>query len=244
MTTNQPPPDHAEAKAITWTTVEQRDPVTHRYKLRVLVPEGPDNSWGYYRDATPEDLARLPTEAIEAAGLFRCREDILSTRNRRTAELEQQVAALQASEADLCQKVNALAVRYDTLESDHHQLAEKVRVMVHAFDAGDSRRRAVLALADEIQAELARLAAQSESWRKAHSAWQDWATELLAALGRHPLGGQHGDGPAREIIATLAGLAPGVPRCSRCGCFATRHEVDDEELRACADCECAQYETP
>jgi hypothetical protein len=41
----------------------------------------------------------------------------------------------------------------------NHRLAEKVRTIVFAFDAGDSRRRAVLALADEIDSELDRLAA-------------------------------------------------------------------------------------
>lgn len=87
-------------------------------------------------------------------------------------------------------------------------------------------------------------AEQSESWRRAALAWQRWATELLHDLGRQPLHGEHGDESARELIATLAGMAPGAPRCSQCGCFSTRHEVDDEELRECADCECTQFEAP
>ena len=33
----------------------------------------------------------------------------------------------------------------------------------------------------------------------------------------------------------------GFPRCQNCGCLASRHETDDEELRACRDCECEQY---
>jgi hypothetical protein len=86
--------------------------------------------------------------------------------------------------------------------------------------------------------------ANSTWWRLAYNSWQDWAAELLDDLGRQPLGGQHGDGPARELIAQLAGQAAGVPRCSRCGCFASRHEVDDEELRGCADCECTAYQAP
>lgn len=31
-------------------------------------------------------------------------------------------------------------------------------------------------------------------------------------------------------------------RCSRCGCVAVDHEVDDEERRGCTACECTQYE--
>ena len=84
--------------------------------------------------------------------------------------------------------------------------------------------------------------ANCESWRMVYNAWQDWANDLLDDLGRQPLHGSHGDGPAREVIAQLAGMAAGVPRCSRCGCFSTRHEVDDEELRNCADCECTAFE--
>lgn len=30
-------------------------------------------------------------------------------------------------------------------------------------------------------------------------------------------------------------------RCANCGCLCTAHEVDDEELRACEECECKQY---
>lgn len=75
-------------------------------------------------------------------------------------------------------------------------------------------------------------------------AWQDWAQGLLSDLGRQPLRGSHGDGPAREVIAQLAGMAPGVPRCLRCGCFATVHCCDDEELRECTECECTAFEAP
>ena len=74
--------------------------------------------------------------------------------------------------------------------------------------------------------------------------WQDWATDLLDEFGRQPLHGSHGDEPAREVIAQLAAMAPGVPRCMECGCFSTVHEVDDEELRGCTDCACKQFEAP
>lgn len=86
------------------------------------------------------------------------------------------------------------------------------------------------------------MAETSESWRLAHQAWSEWASKLLYSLGRQPLHGEHGDTAAMAIIEQLACLAPGVPRCSRCKCFATIHEVDDEDLRECSDCECTQYE--
>lgn len=86
--------------------------------------------------------------------------------------------------------------------------------------------------------------ANCESWRMVYNAWQDWSTDLLDTLGRQPLHGSHGDEPAREVIAQLARMAPGVPRCLDCGCFSTVHEVDDEELRGCTDCACKQFEAP
>jgi hypothetical protein len=92
----------------------------------------------------------------------------------------------------------------------------------------------------QARAQVAQWQETSECWRRAHSAWQSWATELLDSLGRQPLHGEHGDGPAREVIAQLAAMAPGVPRCSNCGCFSTSHEVDDEERRECTECECKQ----
>lgn len=72
--------------------------------------------------------------------------------------------------------------------------------------------------------------------------WQGWASALVRELGRHALRDTHPDRMVRAIIEQLARMAPGVPRCSRCGCFATRHECDDAELRACVDCECTQFE--
>ncbi len=86
--------------------------------------------------------------------------------------------------------------------------------------------------------------ANCESWRMVYNAWQDWSSDLLDELGRQPLHGSHGDGPAREVIAQLASMAPGVPRCLNCGCFSTVHEVDDEELRECTGCECTAFEAP
>lgn len=90
--------------------------------------------------------------------------------------------------------------------------------------------------------ELRRLRVESRWWRVAWQRWQHWADELLDELGRQPLHGQHGSDSAREVIGQLARMAPPVPRCSRCGCFVTRHEVDDEDRRECADCECTQFE--
>jgi hypothetical protein len=113
---------------------------------------------------------------------------------------------------------------------------------------GADRQRAVVALEIEIEA-IEREAeglwkANNDSWRMVYNAWQDWAQELLSDLGRQPLHGSHGDEPAREVIAQLAGMAAGVPRCLRCGCFSTVHEVDDEELRECTGCECTAFEAP
>lgn len=97
--------------------------------------------------------------------------------------------------------------------------------------------------------EIMRLLADRDGWVRAANGnaaalrrWQSWASDLLDEYGRQPIGGQHGDESARLVIGTLVGLAPGVPRCERCGCFSTRHEADDEELRGCVDCECTQYE--
>lgn len=84
----------------------------------------------------------------------------------------------------------------------------------------------------------------ADAWRPACLAWQDWARDLLHDLGRQPLHGEHGDAPARSVIAQLARMAPGVPRCLNCGCFATAHDTDDEELRGCTACECRQFVSP
>lgn len=83
--------------------------------------------------------------------------------------------------------------------------------------------------------ECARLCVERDAWRI-------WAAELVLDLGRQSLCATHPDRVVRKIIEQLARMAPGVPRCHRCGCFATRHECDDEELRACVDCECSQFE--
>ena len=110
----------------------------------------------------------------------------------------------------------------------------------YACDMCDRYEKTIASLTDERD----HWKANCESWHMVYNAWQDWAKDLLDDLGRQPLHGIHGDGPAREVIAQLTGMAAGVPRCSRCGCFSTRHEVDDEELRNCADCECTQFENP
>jgi hypothetical protein len=48
-----------------------------------------------------KSLKEVPTAVLEAAGLFKCREDILSTRNRRTAELEEKLTAAQSRAEEL-----------------------------------------------------------------------------------------------------------------------------------------------
>lgn len=105
-----------------------------------------------------------------------------------------------------------------------------------------TRPEAFRAFASDTYGEAADHHEAAEQWRKWLVTWQDWADRLLGDLGRQPRHGQHGSAACREIIEQLACLAPGVPRCSCCGCFASRHEVDDEELRECLDCECKQWE--
>lgn len=102
----------------------------------------------------------------------------------------------------------------------------------------------VIAAIRELRDERDHWKANNDSWRMVYNAWQDWAKDLLDEYGRQPLHGSHGDEPAREVIAQLVGMAPGVPRCLDCGCFSTVHEVDDEELRSCTDCACRQFLTP
>ena len=111
-------------------------------------------------------------------------------------------------------------------------VAERDRLRA-IFDAAGQGEHNVLALVDHYQ----RGAIAADEWVR-------WAADLLDDLGRQPPKGRHDDAAAREILAQLAGMAPGAPRCARCGCFATRHEVEVEELRACADCECTQFEVP
>lgn len=111
--------------------------------------------------------------------------------------------------------------------------------------AGEGRtgNRAEAALAAMMSDEIdIRDRALEMDWAKACMAWQEWAGALLKDLGRQPIGGLLGDHQAREALEKLVMMAPGVPRCSRCGCFVTRHEVDNEERRECVDCECAQFE--
>ena len=54
---------------------------------------------------------------------------------------------------------------------------------------------------DNVIAERDALRKQSESWRKAHSAWQEWAATLLREAGLQPDGGEWGDEVARKKIA-------------------------------------------
>ena len=96
--------------------------------------------------------------------------------------------------------------------------------------------------------EVMRLLADRDGWirprrtREGSPCLAGMGRDLLDEYGRQPLHGQHGDEPAREVISQPVGLAPGVPRCSMWMLCSTRHEVDDEELRECADCECEGYE--
>ena len=43
-----------------------------------------------------------------------------------------------------------------------------------------------------------------------------------------------------SCLACSVWFALSVPRCQCCGCFSTRHKVDDGELRGCGDCDCTQ----
>ncbi len=49
----------------------------------------------------------------------------------------------------------------------------------------------------------AELREQSESWRRASIAWQEWAARVLSESGRQPKGGEHGDEAARKEIEAL-----------------------------------------
>lgn len=71
-------------------------------------------------------------------------------------------------------------------------------------DTETETRRADSAEAElqETAGELERLREQSDSWCRAHQAWQHWGTALLRKLGLQSEGGEHGDGPAREIIGS------------------------------------------
>lgn len=132
------------------------------------------------------------------------------------------------------------------------ELREKANSLQERAQAGDNHALGYATALNYVASQLDRrfpsgavddLAAareDAEAWRRSAVAWQDWAAALLSELGRQPLYGQHGNEPAREIIGQLARMAPPVPRCT-CGCFASLHEVDDEELRECTRCGCRQY---
>jgi uncharacterized protein YhaN len=55
------------------------------------------------------------------------------------------------------------------------------------------------------QARIAELTEQSESWRRAHLAWQHWAATWLRELGLQPEDGELGDDPVRvELQSAMA----------------------------------------
>jgi hypothetical protein len=56
------------------------------------------------------------------------------------------------------------------------------------------------------------LRAQLNLWRGAYLAYQEWATKLLSSLDMQPDGGEHGDGPARDIIGEMATLGCRIER--------------------------------
>jgi hypothetical protein len=62
----------------------------------------------------------------------------------------------------------------------------------------------VIAAIHELRDERDHWKANNDSWRAAYNQWQDWATELLTTLGLQPANGEHGDEPARVILAGLA----------------------------------------
>jgi Mg2+ and Co2+ transporter CorA len=123
---------------ITFTTSEPQPPVERTHTMRVTVPGSP-----FCRNATPADLKLLPDFVLAEAGLFRCREDILSTRNRRTAELEAESASLRARlaeaeaertvarEAAYCSAEDAVraAVLLGTAQSDLAQAREELAAL-------------------------------------------------------------------------------------------------------------------
>ena len=148
-------------------------------------------------------------------------------------------------------QIMTLCREADELEADRDAWRERCErcerargVALERAEQAEAAELAAIDRAEHAKAKAVEARADGDSWRLACNAWQDWAAGLLSDLGRQTLHGEMGDGPAREVIAQLAGMAPGVPLCLRCRCFATRHEVDDEELRECADCECTAFEAP
>ncbi len=157
--------------------------------------------------------------------------------------LEEELDDAEMTEEEIAAAVGRLPISVSEWADETR--AKVLGKMLHAESRRNmlrAERDALDEACDDLRKERDYHKANSESWRAGYNSWADWAKDLLDDLGRQPLHGFHGDGPAREAIAQLAGQAAGVPRCSRCGCFVTRHEVDDEERRECADCECSQFE--
>ena len=82
-----------------------------------------------------------------------------------------------------------------------------------------------------------RLTAQSESWRQAAFAWQDWAGRILE--GEQPDGGAWGDGPARSRIGSRMAqiIAARDEACDLLEEYIPdpgRHTCHDEHRQRCA----------
>lgn len=67
----------------------------------------------------------------------------------------------------------------------------------------------------DLIAERDALRTTSESWRKAHAAWQAWAAATLTRIGAQLDGGLWGDEPARKIIGARADHAPALAEALR-----------------------------
>lgn len=85
--------------------------------------------------------------------------------------------------------------------ADHHE----VLTIMADGRPGSAYADVLVAERDEARAEKAE--GERDQWLEAANAnsryaraWQEWAANVLAAIGKQPDGGQHGDGPARGII--------------------------------------------
>jgi hypothetical protein len=125
------------------------------------------------------------------------------------------------------------------LMCDHiRKVLAEPHVEVSDFEAGSPTARAVARLRQEVK----ELRAAQAAWLASPEAAQrlDGYRELAhrcATLERER------DEARQMNLQRLRALASN-PRCSRCGDFASDHDVDDEERRHCQLCECQRFEAP